>query len=77
MRRLRPLVAAAKPHNAGRRSGVFAIESHPDDDGVIGRQTYIALWRGTADTSTVVDSLPPANILPPFYFADALPYTWS
>jgi hypothetical protein len=71
------LVVATKPHNTGLRSGVFAIESDPDDDGVIGGLTYIALWSGIADSETVVDDYPPANILPPFYFEDALPYHWS
>jgi hypothetical protein len=77
MRRLRSRIEATKPHNTGLRSGVFAIDSDPDDDGIIGGQTYIALWQGLADSATVVDDTPPANVLMPFYFEDALPYYWS
>jgi hypothetical protein len=77
MRRARSLVVATKPHNKGRRSGVFALDSDPDDDGIIGGQPYIALWRGLADTATVADDTPPTTVLRPFYFEDVLPYSWS
>ena len=77
MRRPNTLVFATKPVNTGGASGVFTVGGDPENDGIIGGATYVALWSGVAEADTVVDILPPQSPLMPMYFDESYMYKWS
>jgi hypothetical protein len=63
--------------NPQGRSGVFVCGSHPEDNGQIGDCHFVRFATGASDQESLMDYLPPPNILPPFYFAETLPFHWS
>ena len=64
--------------NASGRSGAFSVTSHPEDDGIVGNETFVPLWIGVQEMTWLTDKIPaPSALVMPFYFHDMLPYNWS
>jgi hypothetical protein len=64
--------------NPSRRSGCFSIASAPEDDGIIGNETFVPMWRGMREAGWLTDKIPaPSALVMPFYFHDMMPYNWS
>jgi len=77
MKRGRNTLESVSLTNAGGRSGLFALDGDPNDDHIIGGETFVSLWSGMYEMQWINTSIPPITLINYFYYEDTLPYHWS